>query len=82
MATYLNFHDCGIESGKKTHTWIVQPKDGSAKVGTIKWYGAWRKYCFFTSGYAADVFEEICLRELAAFIEAKTRAHRAARNAA
>ena len=80
MATYVNFHDCGIAVGKKTRTWIVQPKDGSAKNGEVRWHGAWRKYCFFTTGYV-EIFEEICLREIAQFVQERTKEYRAAKAA-
>lgn len=81
MATYIDFHDCGVAAGKKTRSWIVQPKDGTAKIGWVRWHGAWRKYCFFSEGYPC-IFEEVCLRDIAEFVEARTREHRAARKAA
>jgi hypothetical protein len=79
VGTHISFHDCGVATGSKTRSWIVQPKDGSAKIGCIKWHGAWRKYCFFTE-YPC-IFEEVCLREIARFVEARTREHRSARKA-
>ena len=79
MATYIDFVDHGIPFGRKTHFWSVVPKSGGAEIGEIKWYGPWRKYCFYAAGYA--IFETVCLREIAEFLEAKTKEHRAAKAA-
>lgn len=34
-------------NGRKTDTWYVKLKATGEVVGTIKWYGGWRKYAFF-----------------------------------
>ena len=62
-----------ICDGRKTIIWQVIAKDG-ADLGSVRWFGRWRKYCFFP---AADcVFEETCLREIAQFIEDRTAEHK------
>lgn len=58
----------------KTKEWWVTPKDKSGLLGKIKWFGRWRKYCFFPEPDC--VFEEICLGEIAEFIKARTREHK------
>ena len=57
----------------KTLTWFVHPKDSTNHIGMVKWYGPWRKYCFFPEAYT--VFEKVCLREIADFCEQKTKGH-------
>lgn len=79
MATYIDFIDHGVPFGKKTHFWSVIPKSGGPEIGEVKWYGPWRKYCFLAIGSA--VFEEVCLREIAEFVQAKTKEYRAAKKA-
>lgn len=78
--SFIDFIDHGIPFGKKTHFWTVVPKSDGPEIGEVKWYAQWRKYCFYAAGYA--IFEEVCLREIAEFVEARTREHRAARKAA
>ena len=72
---WIRFVECtAIE--RRTRRWSVQTRDGHAQLGTIEWYGPWRKYSFSPSMEAPLVFEEMCLRDVAAFVEARTREHR------
>ena len=50
------------------------PIDGHHLIGLVHWYGPGRKYCFFP--IAETVFEQVCLREIAAFCEDQTKLHR------
>lgn len=51
----------------KTQIFNVVPKDQpNSVIGYIKWYGAWRKYCFFTN--ANCIFETQCLGDIVSFI--------------
>lgn len=59
---------------KKTKVWDVWPKDAHERIGIIKWFGRWRKYCFFPE--LNTVYEEDCLRDIAEFIERVTKEHR------
>jgi hypothetical protein len=59
---------------RKTKTWQVMTKDNVSTLGTVKWYGAWRKYCFFPAG--ETVFEEQCLSDIRNFIVQKTIDHK------
>jgi hypothetical protein len=71
--THIEFVPNGPSATGKTFTWIVEAKDGSA-IGEVKWFGRWRKYSFYP---ASDcVFEQTCLREIAEFIEDRTREQR------
>lgn len=44
-------------------------------LGQIKWWSPWRRYCFFPN--PDTVFEQVCMREIADFVENKTREHKA-----
>ena len=70
--TWIRFDE--LTPNPATKRWAVMPKDGSAQIGRVQWYGPWRKYCFMP--VANTVFEQICLREIAAFCEDQTKLHR------
>lgn len=55
----------------KTWVWSVENKRNQGLVGIIRWFGKWRKYALYPE--PETVFEEVCLRELSDFIEARTR---------
>lgn len=70
--TYIDFVD-GVPK-PKTKVWHVCSREDGLAIGTVQWFGRWRKYSFFpTSGM---VFEQTCLREIADFIEKKTKDYR------
>ncbi len=71
---FITIEDNGLSSSGKTRTWIVSSKQGG-KIGGIAWYGPWRKYVF--EPYEFTIFEWHCLRDIADFLEEKTREHRA-----
>jgi hypothetical protein len=58
----------------KTQRWEVVAKDGGEVLGTVKWWGAWRKYTFHP--LAATLYEPTCLRDIAAFCEEQTTARK------
>jgi hypothetical protein len=45
-------------------------------IGEVRWFGRWRGYAFFP--YEDTVYEHKCLRELADFVQERTREHRRA----
>ena len=55
----------------KTKVWSVIAKKTLALLGKVKWLGCWRQYAFFPE--PETMFEEDCLREIAAFCENQTR---------
>jgi hypothetical protein len=66
-------------NGKKTKVWAVVKKedvtgDVRSSLGHIKWFGAWRKYCFFPLEYT--VFEWDCLRDIADFCQEETKKYK------
>lgn len=71
---YTNFRDLGyINVGGKTKKWSVTSRVTGAVLGYIKWYGQWRKYCFFS---VDAIYEEKCLTDIATFVKMKTEEHR------
>lgn len=52
----------------KTQIFNIVPKEQPGSViGQIKWYGAWRKYCFYPSPNC--IFETDCLGDIISFIK-------------
>lgn len=71
MATWIQFVLQARPLDRKTDTWYVAPKEGGSTLGAVKFYGAWRKYCFFPS--PNTIFEQDCLRDIATFCEGQTQ---------
>jgi len=57
----MNLGDTG-----KTSRWSIHNIRSQAFLGEIKWYSAWRQYCFFTTMDA--VFNDSCMRDILDFI--------------
>ena len=55
-----------LNTDRKTQVFTIQTND-SVLLGTVKWYGPWRKYSFYPS--VGTLYEPICLRDIAAFID-------------
>lgn len=72
--THIEFVPSGPSATGKTFTWIVEPKDGGGLLGIVKWFSRWRKYSFYPEPRC--LFEQTCLREIAEFIEDRTREQR------
>ena len=69
MAKWIEFEDvtAGLPTTGKTRAWRVRPKGGAGSLGTILWYGPWRRYSFFP--LEETVLEATCLRDIAAFCD-------------
>lgn len=78
--TYVMFVPAAIPEGQKTPRWNVVAKEGHHPLGEVKWFGRWRKFCFFPN--AETVYEEVCLRDISRFIEERTKEYRDGRRAA
>jgi hypothetical protein len=74
METWIEFRQVPKEPNRKTDIFQVVAKQGGFILGDIKWYGAWRRYCFFVA--ASTIFEQDCLRNIASFCEQRTQEHR------
>lgn len=70
MKSYLTFKHKEFSKSGKTQIFDVfsGPESNEAYLlGQVKWYGPWRKYCFFPNG--ATIFDKNCLTEIINFIE-------------
>ena len=76
MNDFIRFEMLDRPADRKTDIWIVYPRSGSAQLGEVKFFGAWRKFCFFPG--AAMIFDCSCLRDIAEFCEQVTNAWRKA----
>lgn len=66
MSKWITFKE--IENAKgKTKVWRVASKESDAFLGTVKWHGPWRKYCFFPN--EETLFEEDCLDDISKFLK-------------
>ena len=73
---YIDFHLHALSPSGKTKTWKVQNRENLTILGTISWFGRWRKYVFEPK--PDMVFEETCLRDIAQFIQQETTYQRKA----
>lgn len=64
--SYLRFVDAGIPEGQKTRRYTVYGT-GSNSLGQIRFYGAWRKFCFFPN--EMTTFDSTCLTEISDFCQ-------------
>lgn len=75
--TFLAFVEEPPAPRRKTRRWTVTTRVGDGvTLGIIQWLPQWRQYVFQPSYPTA--FEQDCLRDIAAFIEARTSEHKEA----
>jgi len=72
--THIQFHHTPQDPKRKTKTWVVA--NGDYILGTIKWFAKWRKYSFYPRDDEPTVYEQTCLRDIASFIETKTKEYK------
>lgn len=67
---YISFDFVRDSDSGKTSSWVCQNIKSGAVLGGVKWYPAWRQYCFF----ALDdtVFNKSCLEDINNFIDLAT----------
>lgn len=63
--TYIRFN-VFFNDVRKTHQWTCRGSDDSI-LGIVKWHGAWRQYCFYTTNPHA-IFHDGCLADLTDFL--------------
>lgn len=68
-----------IEEKAKTKVWAVEASSSYTNLGQVKWHCAWRRYAFFPA--YGTLFEQVCLREIAMFLELETEGRKAERKA-
>ena len=74
MSKWLDFGPPVPSQSGKTLIWVINAKEDGAFLGSIKWFGRWRRYVFHPA--AESVFEQDCLRDIATFCEQRTNDHR------
>jgi hypothetical protein len=73
--THIVFHHTGTATReRKTNVYEVHPINEIEILGAVRWFGRWRKYCFFPR--PDTVYEETCLGEIAEFCVRETKNHR------
>lgn len=61
---FINF--VKIEDKPKTSVWSCRNNHGGYELGQVKWYPAWRQYCFMF--HDNTVFNIGCLKDIIDFI--------------
>lgn len=65
---YIHFKlDVTASKGRKTNIYAILSKSSNHILGYIKWYGAWRQYCFYPNG--ETVYNVGCLDDIKDFIK-------------
>jgi hypothetical protein len=62
---YISFEK--LEAKTKTEQFLVKNKSSDFILGYVKWYGPWRKYCFFID-VPGLVFDAGCLADIQDFM--------------
>ncbi len=70
--TYIKFTE--LESKTKTKIWKVVNKTDGSVLGGVKWFGRWRGYAFYPA--YPTVYEQVCLRDIARFVEDRTKEYK------
>lgn len=76
VTEYMTFELLPNE-GRKTDTWRVLSRRSGDVLGLVKWYGAWRQYCFFPG--LGTVFNVGCMNDINEFIGKQMDARRKAK---
>lgn len=69
VTEYLNIIQVPRAEKRLTDTWVVNDKYGN-HLGQVSWFNHWRRYVFAPN--ASTIFEQVCLRDIAQFIEERT----------
>lgn len=67
MAPYKYIYFRREPSRTKAQVWACFSARQGAELGCVKWYSAWRQYCFFPN--AATLFSKHCMHDIGVFID-------------
>lgn len=72
---WIAFIEAPQKADSKTRIWWVnERRDGGGALGSVRWFGRWRRYAFFPE--ANTVFEQDCLWDIADFVAERTAEHK------
>ena len=66
MSKYEYVHFVHVEDKTKTSVWSCRTNREKSELGLVKWYSAWRAYCYFPTVQA--VYSSGCLSDIRDFI--------------
>lgn len=64
--SYLTFHETIPNPARKTAIWEVRSGEQQILLGQVRWYAAWRRYCFTT--VILVWMDATCLQEVTDFL--------------
>jgi hypothetical protein len=65
----------GSSPSGKTQKWAAfAAVDGTTRLGEIRWFPAWRQYCFYPE--YSTVWNDECLHEVARYLARVNREHK------
>lgn len=73
--SYLKFEDRGTTPSGKTRRWVVLNSVSGVALGWVQWASNFRKYAF--ESMPGMIYDSCCLEDLSAFVEARTKEHKA-----
>jgi len=74
MDEWLDFVE--VERKSKTRVYAVMSKNSRDILGQVKWYPAWRHYCFFPTLATETVHSDRCLMSISRFITKLNEDHK------
>ena len=74
---FINFQERHDVVSRTTKIYACCNNRSGAELGDVRWYGAWRQYCYFPTAQAA-VYSAGCLRDIDQFIAALMAERKAA----
>lgn len=80
MSKWIEIRDEGEMSATGvTRIWTVRNRRTNEAIGTIRWYGGFRRYVFYpaVSDFREVLFDDQCLAMIAAFLLQANVAHKA-----
>lgn len=67
---YITITQSGLSPSGKTKVFRVDSKEAGFEIGYVRFYPKWRKYVY--EPLDDTIYEQVCLREIASFIEQET----------
>lgn len=71
---FFNVKPLPLKAGRKTREYVVLNVSSGDELGWLRWYAAWRQFCFFAEGNT--VWSAGCLKDLLDALEKITAARR------